>query len=80
MSSEEDRSFVADGLIATRVMESERSLKKAKFHNELQRLICPHCDQLLNVKTYKIHEKLYQKDDGSWIKPLSREPPETLEG
>lgn len=69
MSSDED--FVADGLIATRVVESERGLKKAKLHNELQNIVCPHCDQLLNVKTYKRHEKLYRKADGSWIIPLS---------
>ena len=77
----DDEEFISDGLIATRVaaVESERSLKRAKFHNETQNLVCPHCSQLLNVKTYKRHESLYRKDDGSWI-TQSRPPEEILEG
>ena len=78
MSDSEE--FISDGLIAARVaVESERSLKKAKLHTEIQNLVCPHCRQLLNVKTYKRHENLYRKDDGSWI--IQSQPPElTLEG
>ena len=74
MSSDED-----SGLIATRVLKSERSVgKKAKLHRdtESQSRVCPHCDQLLNIKTYKRHEKLYRKDDGSWIVVSSRQTSE----
>lgn len=77
MSSDEE--FISDGLIATRVVESERSFKKAKYHTEIQNLVCPHCSQLLNIKTYKRHENLYRKDDGSWI-TQSQSSEQTLEG
>ena len=80
-----DEESMSDGLIATRVVESERSSKRTKFHTDIQNLVfCPHCSKILNIKTYKRHENLYRKGDGSWTTiqswPSPETKPENLEG
>ena len=74
----EESIMMSDGLIATRVVECERSSKRTKFHTARQNLaFCPHCSKLLTE--YKRHENLYRKGDGSWITIQSWPSPEQTE-
>ena len=52
------------GFVASRIAQSRKRIRHSEQGN---RRMCPHCDQSLCLKTFKKHERLYRKDDGSWV-------------
>ena len=48
-------------LLANRIADSKK--RKRVSHS---RHLCPHCKQSLTLKTFKRHQKLYCKGDGTW--------------
>lgn len=49
--------------IASRISGSRKRPRMSayKIHH------CPHCDQTITLKTFKRHEKLYCRSDGTWM-------------
>lgn len=51
-------------MLASRVEQSSRKRPRDPPPREL----CPHCDQNLNIKTFKKHKTLFCRSDGTWVK------------
>ena len=51
--------------IARKIAESSR--KKPKRLNPASSHLCGHCNQMLSLKVFKKHQKLYMKSDQTWI-------------
>lgn len=50
-------------IVASRIVKSRKRPRKPlvkSYH-------CPHCKQSLSQKTFKRHQKLYFRSDGTWI-------------
>ena len=45
----------------------EVSKKKRRASIPQNRIDCPHCHQYLTIKTFRRHQKLYQRSDGTWM-------------
>ena len=55
-------------IIASRILESEMSAaKKQKLDIPEKLHECPHCEKLLTRRTFKKHQQLYCRSDGTWI-------------
>ena len=51
-------------LLASRIANS----RKRRKDTPKNRQNCPHCNQLLTMKTFRRHQTLFKKNDGTWMK------------
>lgn len=62
-------------MLVVRVKESAKKRPKVA-----SREMCPHCDQDLEVKTFKKHKSLFLKEDGTWVKNNVQPADDNVEG
>ena len=51
--------------IASRISAASNRNPKSNISRDCK--LCLHCGQYLSLKTFKRHERLYKKSDGTWI-------------
>ncbi len=61
----ESSSHKISGFLASRIANS-RKRKRVVIPKNRQN--CPHCNQLLTIKTFRRHQKLFKRKDGTWLK------------
>ena len=51
--------------IASRISAASNRNPESNISRDCK--LCLHCGQYLSLKTFKRHERLYKKSDGTWI-------------
>lgn len=65
------------GLLASRVAKSR---KRPRYSTPWNRHHCPHYNQSLTLKTFKRHQKLFCRSDGTWIADIEEDDAGSTEG